>query len=72
LVARDIVNGSTGSLYVPPFDHQLIWDGNSSIITELALTNNIHAPDAVVLSVGGGGLLTGVKIGLQKMGWLKT
>ena len=72
LFARDIVASSAGSLYVPPFDDPLIWDGHSSIIEELYHQMPSVVPDAVVLSVGGGGLLAGVKLGLQKMGWLKT
>ncbi len=48
--------------YIHPFDDSLIWNGHASIIDEV-----LHAglkPDAVVLSVGGGGLLCGVIEGL--------
>ncbi|XP_043924201.1 L-serine dehydratase/L-threonine deaminase-like [Protopterus annectens] len=57
-----------GWVYVPPFDHPFIWEGNASIVTELksVLTSK---PGAIVLSVGGGGLLCGVIQGLHAVGW---
>lgn len=51
-------------VYVPPFDHPLIFDGNSTIIDELD-----EKPDLVICSVGGGGLLTGIIQGLQRRDW---
>jgi len=53
--------------YVPPFDDPHIWEGNSTMIDEIARTE--VRPDAVVLAVGGGGLLTGVVQGLKRAGW---
>jgi len=57
------VNG----LYVSPFEHPLIWDGHATIIDETA--EEIEKPDAIVLSVGGGGLFCGVNEGLQRNKW---
>ena len=53
--------------YIHPFDDPVIWTGHASIINEIAKEN--ITPDAVVLSVGGGGLLCGVVEGLQNNGW---
>ena len=53
-----------GALYVSPFDHPLIWKGHSTIVDEMV--EDIGKPDAIVLSVGGGGLLCGVIEGLQR------
>ncbi len=53
-----------GALYVPPFDHPLIWQGNSTLVDEIVA--DVGKPDAIVLSVGGGGLLCGVLAGLQR------
>ena len=39
--------------YIPPFDHPLIWDGNSTIIDEIASQIDF-IPDDIILSVGGG------------------
>jgi L-serine/L-threonine ammonia-lyase len=60
-------SGEIGALYIPPFDHPQIWKGHSSLVDEIA--KEIGQPDAVVLSVGGGGLLCGVVEGLQRHGW---
>lgn len=53
--------------YIPPFDHPIIWEGHSSIIGEL---QKAHVkPDAIIVSVGGGGLMTGLIHGLYAIGW---
>ena len=52
------------AVYVPPFDHPDVWDGNSSLIDELK-----ERPDALICSVGGGGLFCGLQLGLQRKGW---
>jgi L-serine/L-threonine ammonia-lyase len=54
-------------LYISPFDHPLIWEGHATIVDEIA--GEIEKPDAIVLSVGGGGLLCGVIEGLRRNGW---
>lgn len=56
-----------GGQYVHPFDHPLIWQGYTTMIEELAAHQ--QKPDAIVLSVGGGGLLCGVLQGLHQVGW---
>lgn len=56
-----------GRRYVPPFDHPSIWSGHATLVEEL--TRQMEKPDAVVLSVGGGGLLSGVVEGLYSQGW---
>lgn len=65
-MAMDIVK-QNGFAYVSPFDHPEIWKGHASMIQEIAETK--VKPDAVVLSVGGGGLMNGVVYGLQNAGW---
>lgn len=57
----------TGAAYVSPFDDPLIWEGHASLIDEAARQG--PRPDAVVLSVGGGGLMIGVLIGMARQGW---
>ena len=58
-----LVKDASG-VYVPPFDHQDVWDGAATIIEELA-----ERPDAVICSVGGGGLFCGLMQGLERRGW---
>lgn len=53
--------------FIHPFDDPLLWDGHASMIDEVARAG--VQPDAVVLSVGGGGLLCGVLQGLHRNGW---
>ncbi|MFJ4052780.1 pyridoxal-phosphate dependent enzyme [Pseudomonas sp. NPDC089743] len=53
--------------FIHPFDDPLLWAGHASLVDEVAATG--YKPDAVVLSVGGGGLLSGVVEGLKRNGW---
>jgi L-serine/L-threonine ammonia-lyase len=57
----------TDALYISPFDHPLIWKGHATLVDEIA--NLVPKPDAIVLSVGGGGLLCGVIQGLHANNW---
>ncbi len=50
--------------YIHPFDDPNIWEGHASVIDEIL--NAGLTPDAVILSVGGGGLLCGVVEGLRR------
>ncbi len=54
-----------GAVYIPPFDHPDIWDGNATMIDELAAGFDF---DVVICSVGGGGLMSGVVQGLHRNG----
>lgn len=58
----------SGRAYVPPFDHPIIWQGYSSMVSELA--EECGKPGAIVLSVGGGGLLSGIARGMREQSWL--
>ena len=49
---------------MPPFDHEDVWDGAATMIDELP-----EKPDAVVCSVGGGGLFCGLMRGLERRDW---
>ncbi len=53
--------------FIHPFDDPLLWEGHASMIDEVARAG--VQPDAVVLSVGGGGLMCGVIEGLRRNGW---
>ena len=53
--------------FIHPFDAPILWQGHASMIDEIALSGT--KPEAVVLSVGGGGLLCGVIEGLQRNNW---
>jgi L-serine/L-threonine ammonia-lyase len=75
-------NGSVKNVYVPPFEHPKIWEGNATLVEELARqlptrdgnSRNQHymravAPfpaDIIICSIGGGGLFNGVIAGLDR------
>ncbi len=52
--------------FVHPFDDPRLWEGHASLIDEVAAAG--LRPDAVVLSVGGGGLMCGIVEGLNRNG----
>ncbi len=56
-----------GDAFVHPFDDPLLWAGHASMVHEAAA--QAPRPDAVVLSVGGGGLMSGVLQGMHAVGW---
>jgi L-serine/L-threonine ammonia-lyase len=80
-----LLDQDKNGVYVPPFDHPDIWDGHSSIVHELkrqladmhnssSLLNGSSnkAPDAIICSVGGGGLFNGIMQGLDQIVWPNT
>ncbi|KAJ5083722.1 tryptophan synthase beta subunit-like PLP-dependent enzyme [Penicillium angulare] len=68
----------TVNIYIPPFDHPDVWAGASTMIDEIAVqlpsrpreqfmtVAGGFPADAVVCSVGGGGLFNGIVSGLEK------
>jgi L-serine/L-threonine ammonia-lyase len=52
--------------FLHPFDDPLVWQGHSSMVDEVVGSG--LTPDAVVVSVGGGGLFCGVVEGLRRNG----
>jgi L-serine/L-threonine ammonia-lyase len=64
-LAQSMVTAADAFLH--PFDDPLLWQGHASMVDEIAACG--VKPGAVVLSVGGGGLLSGVAEGLQRNGW---
>ena len=69
VIPRAERSGEVG-VYVPPFDHQDVISGAASLVEELRQQMpDGERPDAVVCSVGGGGLLSGVMEGLDRVGW---
>lgn len=61
-LALQLVNSE--AVYIHPFDDQYLWDGVATIIDETIEAG--IAPSAVVLSVGGGSLLSGISQGLSR------
>ena len=55
-----------GDAFIHPFDDPLLWHGHASMIDEVVAAGLTF--DAVVVSVGGGGLMCGVAEGLRRHG----
>lgn len=54
-------------VYIPPFDHPMIWEGSSSMLEEVyEQMENEGGFDGVVCSVGGGSLLTGIMTAIER------
>lgn len=69
VIPKAELSGELG-IYVPPFDNQDIWKGASTMIEEIQKQMpDAERPDAIVCSVGGGGLFSGIVEGLDRVGW---
>lgn len=67
--ANELAESTVGDsdVLVHPFDDPLVWQGHSTLIDEVARSG--IKPGALVVSVGGGGLLCGLVEGLRRNGW---
>ncbi len=67
------VAGETDGALMHPFDDPIVWAGHAPLVEEMAedLPSLVGAerPGAVVVSVGGGGLLVGILEGMHRVGW---
>ncbi|KAF2752812.1 tryptophan synthase beta subunit-like PLP-dependent enzyme [Pseudovirgaria hyperparasitica] len=55
-------------VYVPPFDHPDIWEGNKTTAYEIRDQLD-EKPDVMICSVGGGGLFNGFIKAMHEMDW---
>lgn len=68
---RELLANDPHGVYVPPFDHPDIWEGNGTLVEELEeQMRDAGGYDAVVCSVGGGGLFAGLMGALDRCGRL--
>jgi L-serine/L-threonine ammonia-lyase len=59
----EVLANDPDGVYVPPFDHPDVWQGAATLVAEVE--NQMGGlPDAIVASVGGGGLMIGLCQGL--------
>ncbi len=65
--ARALSMVGESDAFLHPFDDPLIWQGHSTMVDEIVRSG--VRPAVIVLSVGGGGLLSGVVQGLHRHGW---
>ncbi|KAL1453852.1 hypothetical protein WDU94_010161 [Cyamophila willieti] len=53
--------------FIHAYDHPDIWEGHTSLVQELVYS--CPKPSCIITAVGGGGLLTGILMGLKEYGW---
>lgn len=69
---EELLGRDEHGFYVPPFDHEDLWAGHGTMVDELEVQmSELGGYDAVVCSVGGGGLFSGIMLGLQQHGRLE-
>ena len=66
---ENILAKDPNGVYVPPFDHPDVWAGAQTIVEEIGEQLDLEGPDALICSVGGGGLFCGKMLGLERAGW---
>ncbi|KAF4619076.1 hypothetical protein G7Y89_g14772 [Cudoniella acicularis] len=68
---KELLAKNENGIYVPPFDHPDVWEGNGTIIDEVEKQMCDKGDyDAIVCSVGGGGLFSGIMSSLERHGRL--
>jgi L-serine/L-threonine ammonia-lyase len=75
-VQNTLLPADRTGVFVPPFDHEDIWEGNASVMREISEQLAVESdgvgdgrPDVLVCSVGGGGLLNGIMQAIDEKGW---
>jgi L-serine/L-threonine ammonia-lyase len=70
---EELLKNDEGGVYVPPFDHEDLWEGHASLVDEVEreCAREGKELDGVVCSVGGGGLFCGIMQGLERYGRLR-
>jgi L-serine/L-threonine ammonia-lyase len=64
LMARQRVAEDPQAEYVSPYDNPLLWTGHSTVVDEII--EDLPKVRAIIVSVGGGGLICGVLEGLDR------
>ena len=66
LLARQRVEEDPQAEYCSPYDNPLLWTGHSTLVDEIV--EDLADFGAIIVSVGGGGLICGVLEGLERHG----
>ncbi|KAI6038983.1 tryptophan synthase beta subunit-like PLP-dependent enzyme [Pisolithus marmoratus] len=65
---REAAKLDPNAVIVPSYEHPVLWEGHSSMVKEMKIQLG-EKPDAILGSVGGGGLIGGVLLGCKAVGW---
>lgn len=75
-VRRMIKEADGETVYVHPFDDEVMWQGHATLVHEchsqMREFFSGEQPEAIIVAVGGGGLLAGIAQGLVDVGWEST
>ncbi|KAF8514045.1 tryptophan synthase beta subunit-like PLP-dependent enzyme [Gautieria morchelliformis] len=66
--AQEALAQNDRSILVSAYDDVSLWRGHASMIQEMSSDLDVK-PDAIFCSVGGGGLLAGIMVGCEMVGW---
>ncbi|KAF8507316.1 tryptophan synthase beta subunit-like PLP-dependent enzyme [Hysterangium stoloniferum] len=66
--AKEAVANNKNCLELSAYDDPNLWRGHASMIEEISTDLGVK-PDAIFCSVGGAGLLAGVMVGCETVGW---
>lgn len=58
----------TDAINIHPFDGEKVWEGHATMMHEIKEQLGV-TPGAVISCVGGGGLVSGIALGMQDVGW---
>jgi L-serine/L-threonine ammonia-lyase len=58
-------------VFIHAYDDERLWKGHSSMIHEIKEQLDGEVPRAIVCAVGGGGMLGGLIVGCNDVGWGK-
>jgi len=66
--AQELAKELPNAAYITSYDHPSLWDGYGTMIDEIRQQCPVK-PDGILLSVGGGGMMSGILQGLDRNGW---
>ncbi|KAF9232147.1 tryptophan synthase beta subunit-like PLP-dependent enzyme [Melanogaster broomeanus] len=64
----EAARGDPNAVVLSSYDDPVLWKGHSSMVKEMK-SQLLEQPDAILCSVGGGGMIGGVLLGCQTVGW---
>jgi len=65
---HELAESDPNGFFVPAYESPLLWKGHSSMVLEIQEQLKTK-PKAIFCSVGGGGLLGGILVGTNQIGW---
>ncbi|KAF9228023.1 tryptophan synthase beta subunit-like PLP-dependent enzyme [Gyrodon lividus] len=64
----EAARGDPNAVVLSSYDDPVLWKGHSSMVEEMK-SQLLQQPDAILCSVGGGGMIGGILLGCQTVSW---